>query len=457
MENKKILESYSGGRIRSPEHESENVVYVTDPSVDEIDLGALVRNLFAEWKAILLVMIIGLVLSVVGSYVLTRSHTVEAVVRLPSANELGDIHDQNLIEISPDKALTLFVDQLNSPDNQVKVFEKSELFEELSEDSLLTPAQIFSDVRSELSVNRVKHDYYELEKDEKTPFKEVSVALVSSEPQLAADYIRLFINQAEEMALAELFNDIAVIKDNRIQKIKEQLESLTLAADASRQAQIARLEEKNQESIAGLQMQIELEISTAKKNRENQMIRVKEALTTAEALNIVDPVTWDDLRTKRINPQITNEFGGTDKSIPHYFQGTRILSAELNRLTSRLDDRPFIKDLTGLEKQIEALVNDPKIAALKARKDDTIYIEKFDEMQRKLSELIQTPIQFNNVHLAVVSQQPVVSPKPTRNPYTIIIVGLFLSGILALFIALIRISLLRKDDSSTSEIPLNKT
>ncbi len=439
------MESYLRDEIASPRYESEKVVYVTEPMADEIDLGDLIRKLIGQWKFIALVLVVGLMVSVTGSFYLTRSHLVEAFVRLPNVNELGDISDQRLLEVSTEIALERFLDQLTLQKNQVAVFEESLLFHSLSEESQLTPAQIFSGIRRKLEVNRIKHSYYELNKTEKTPLKEVSISLASSKPELAAEYIQTLVEKAEKEALSGIFDDIAAIKDSRIKDINDQLHYLTLAADASRLAEIKRLEEINREMTAGLRMQINLKIGVARKNRENQIIRVAEAFATAQVLNIVDPVTWDDLRSSRDSSQIINEFGGTDKSAPHYFQGTRILQAELNRLKLREDDKPFVNGLTDLEKKINELDNDPKIAALKARQDDTIYIEKFDELQRELSQLIQVPTRFDNVQLAVVSQQVVINPEPTRNPYLIILVGTFLSGFLGLFLALMRTSLSKKE------------
>lgn len=418
----------------------ENLVYVMEPPDDEINLGEFFQNLLAEWKTILLVMIAGLLLSLFAAFVLTRAHLVESVVRAPTVNELADVNNQSLLNISPGIALGKFVDELLSYELQIAVFEQSDLYRHLSEDSSLDSSQIFSDIQADLAVNRVQHDYYELDKEEKTPFKEIRISLPSSNPELAAGYIDALIGSAKSNTVSQLSRDITEIKNYKIKAIRDQLDSLSAAANAGRIAQIRRLQESNEEKIAGLQMQIDLAIENARIKRENAIIRVEEALKTAKKLNIVDPVTWDDLRTSRIASQITNEFGGADKTIPHYFQGTRILTAELDKLKSREDDRPFISIIPDLEQQIKALENDPKIAALEARQNDTIYIEKFDELQRSLSQLIAEPTQFNNTQLAVVSQKPLVSPKPVRNPLLVIIVGLFLSGILALFIGMLMVS-----------------
>jgi len=445
VENRKVVEPRPIETVSSVRFGSENMVYVADQSNDEINLGELISNIISEWKSIALVLIIGSLLSVVSSLVLTKSYVVDAIIRLPNVNELGSISDQELLEITPEKALGIFVDHLTEPEIQVEVFEQSSLFETLSKDSQMTSSQIFSGIRKKLSVSRVKHQYYELEKSEKTPFKEVNISLLSSEPKLAAEYIEALIKRAHVEAIAELTDDIVWTKRNRIRAINDQLHSLTLATAASRNAEIKRLEEKNRELVSGLQKQILLQIKKAKRDRENRIVQVEEALATAKDLDIIDPVTWDDLRTNRKNSQITNEFGGTDETAPRYFQGTRILSAELNRLKSRQNDKPFIKDLVDLEKKIEELENDPKIDALKSRQDDTIYIEKFDELHQELSRLIQTPVSFENSNLALVTQNAVVAPGPTRNPVLIILTGVFISGFVGILFALVRVSIRNKD------------
>ncbi len=441
MENRKRIESYLPSDGNAQKFGAENVVYVREPEYDEIDLREIIRNLFSEWKFFLLVMVCGLLLSVMFAFYLSRSFSVEAIIRLPSVDMLGDIGEQNLLALTPEQALARVVDQVTAPDNQLKAFASSSLYTELAKGSELTPMQIFSSIRRVLSVSRVKHAYYELAKTEKTPFKEVKVSIVSSSPELAAEYIKTLVDYAQKQALSHISNDISATKNNQLKVIQKRLNFLSSAAASSRKAEIKRLQEINNEAIARLRLQIELQLSNAKKKRENQIIQVQEALVTARALEIVDPVTWDDLRSSRKLTQITNEFGSKDKTEPRYFQGTRILAAELSRLSSRQSDRPFLNNITDIEKQIAELENDPKIVMLEQRQDDSIYIEKYDELQRQLSEIAKVPTVFQKVQLAHVSQQPTISPQPTRNPYLIIILGVMAFGIFAFIATLIKASL----------------
>jgi len=412
---------------------------------DEIDIGDLLSSLFREWKMIALVMLVGAVCALAYVLYLPKTYLVEAKFRIPTAHELGDLFDQELIEIAPEAILKKVVDQVLSAEVQASVLKNSELGRELTKNSSLSPIELSRLISSDLLVDLVKRDYFQLKKEEKTPFQEISVALESSHPQMAAEFIQLLIQQAEDSALTNLSNDANAIKQIKIKKIQEELESLTLAAKVIREAKITRLQEANQELINTYQQEIDLKIQKALQDRRNQVIRWTEAHKTADSLGIREPVTWDDLRPLRKATQITNELGNKEDSRPLFFRGTRFLSAELNRLKERNDDRPFISGITELEKKMATIKNDPKIAALESRSNDRIYVEKYDSLLRQLTRLRDQSAQFKNAKMAVISQPAIIPINPMQNSMLILIAGLFFSAFIALLVAMVRISLRNRE------------
>lgn len=408
---------------------------------DEIYFGDLLRSLMREWKTIALIMLVGAVCALALVLYLPKTYLVEAKLRIPTEHELGDLFSQGIIDVTPSITLKKVVDQILMAEVQASVLENGGLGRELSKNSNLSAIELSRSIRNKLLVGRVKRDYFELKKEEKTPFEEISVAFESMHPVLAAEFIRMLIEQAEVSALANLSNDASAIKQTKIKNIRNQLDSLTLAAKLSREAAITRLRETNQQLVATYQQEIDLKLETALRDRKNQIIRWTEAHQTADSLEIREPVTWDDLRPLRKATPITNELGNKDASQPLYFRGTRFLSAEINRLKNRNDDRPFISGITELEKKIIQVKNDPKIAALESRSNDTIYIEKFDSLQRQLTSLQDQPTRFVNARMAMVSQPALIPISPMQNSMFFLIVGLFLSAILALVVAMVCISL----------------
>ena len=418
-------------------------------SHDEIDIGRLIRGLIREWRAMAIVICVGAALSIALSQYFSSTYLIESTLRAPNFGELADFNKQTIVEVTPEDALQGVVIRMLSPDEIEQVLATSAWWDKVPERNSRSLRSMVTRIRNNLKLTRVKHDYLELGKEEKTPFREVRISLPSTEPQVTADFLQLLISKAHEDAMVRLTTEIQGAKQNRIESIQKQLESLAQAAKLSREAEIIRLRAANSESIAKLKQLINLKVRKAKHDREDQIVRFTEALQMAVALNIQEPVTWDDLRPLRKSTQITNELGGSDSTDPLYFRGVRLMTAELDTLKNREDDRPFISGLTELENQLIQIQDDPRIAALESRTDDTIYVAEFDELQRKLTNLQKQPTRFETAQLVVVSQPPTVPDRPMRNPLMIILAGIFASGFLALIVGCFLVSIRNSTSTST--------
>lgn len=418
------------------------VAYVQRPDLsDEIDLGQLLRGLSKEWSIIAIAIMAGALLTLAHLFLSPPTYRVESELRVPTINELGDIADQNLIDIKPDTALQRVINQIVSPDVQIRALLESRLLDNAYDGNEQLLKQQIADIRNRISLTRIRHEHYELGKDEKTPINELVVSIESSNPEAAVDFLQRLVIMSADSSMDLFTSDVRTVKENRVRQVKGQLNALASAVENNRLAEILRLEAANKEFIAQHQQQIDLLIRKAKKDRLNEIVRLREANMTANTLNLTDPVSWDDLRPNRDASQITNELAGTDERLPLYFQGTRILNAELARLESRKDDRPFISELPELEKQISELENDTKIAALKARQDDSIYIKKYNLLQTELADLLSQPVQFSGAQMAVVTQAPFVPGQSTRNSAYILAAGILLSIFVGLIVALVRLSM----------------
>lgn len=408
---------------------------------DEIYLGDLLRNLFEEWKLIALVVAIGTVGSIAISQILPPAYLVEARLRAPTLHELGEINEQNLIDLKPADVLKIVADRVLAPEIQQTALVESGLGEILSEKKELPEGELPRLIAEDFSVDLLVPNYYEISKNEKKPIEQVGVSLKSIYPEPSAEFIQELVERAQAKALADLSNDIRVLRQSRIKETEDKLKSLTLAAELSREAEIIRLQETQRELIQKLRQEIDLKLRKAKLDRENRIVQLAEALKVAESLNIDDPVSWDDLRPLRIPTQINNEVVSKPNDEPTYFRGTRLLKAELEQLKNRKDDRPFVPGISEIENRIIQAENDPRLAALKSRVNDAIYIEQYDDLQRQLSSLKQQPTDFRQAVLAVVSQPAIVPPGPIRSPVIYVVVGVVISVFVALVVALVRISL----------------
>jgi LPS O-antigen subunit length determinant protein (WzzB/FepE family) len=382
---------------------------------DEINLGDLVRNLAREWRFMAIILLVGTFGSIAYASLSTKIYLVEARLRAPTLHELGDFNRQNLIEINPGKAFTRFTENVLAPENHHQTLLKSGLLQEFAQDAELTDLEISRDIYNSFSLDVIKHDYYQLAKSEKAPLKEITISMKSGRPELAQRFLQALIEESEDNAVRSFTEDFENVKQNRIEVIKDEMSALARAEKLTREAEIARLDRK------------------ARQERENNIIQIKEALEIARALNIVKPVTWDDMRPERQPVQVTNEIGNNDSNVPLYFRGTELLQAELSLLKTRQDDRPFIAGIADLENEIIKAKNDPRIVSLKARTNDLPHIEKFASLQRQLSLLQEQPDRFEN----------------TR-PMLIVAISVVVSGFLALLLALILASV-RSGDQQKAE------
>ena len=429
--------------ILSPASEPDTTqrYLIVDHDHDEINLGDLIRKLWAEWKLMLAILLLGTFLSILAANFLTQKYVVETLLRAPNYHELGDAKAQTITSIEPVQALTRFTQQALTTNTHLQTLISTGLVEEFSPEGAKTNVEVAQQIFKNFSLDVIEHDYYQLSKDEKVPLREIVLSMETTSPELTVRYLQALIKTAKDEAVKSFSDDLEVLKATRITELNERIGALTRAEEKNRQAKIARLEEANRNAIANYQQQIDLILRKARRDRENQLIQLEEAHKIAASLNITEPVTWDDLRPARESSQITNQIGQKEGTNPLYFRGTRLLQAEIDRLSAREDDRPFAGGITELEMKIMHAQNNPEIAALKQRSDDEIYIAKHDELQQQLFNLLKQQTKFSNTRFAIVSQPPTVPAGPVRSPILVIAVGIVLAGFLAIFITLLVVSL----------------
>lgn len=273
------------------------------------------------------------------------------------------------------------------------------------------------------------------------PFEEMNISLKSRYPELATAYLQTLVKLAHLNALTDFSNDVRALKASKIRDVQEKLNSLSMAGERARVAEIARLQEKNQELIDSLQVEIDSMLAKARIDRDNRITQLGEALQTAARLEIRDPLSWESFSSRQKSDQIKSELEIEAKDPPLFFRGTRLLQGELDQLKARENDKPFVEGISKLELEIYKLKNDSKLAALKSRANDTIYIEGYDDLQRELTNLESQIVEFVDARMSVISQPALVPTSPVNSPMNYIVLGTVASGFFALLVAIISISL----------------
>ncbi|MDC0224065.1 Wzz/FepE/Etk N-terminal domain-containing protein [Deltaproteobacteria bacterium] len=115
---------------------------------------------------------------------------------------------------------------------------------------------------------------------------------------------------------------------------------------------IERLVENKRNALTNQIRDIEYQIASkrqmAKQRREDQIARFKEALTVARRLGVEE-------RVDTTNVVQNNQLNISTSSTPLYYRGTRALMTEIEILTNRKSDDPFITGLRDLQENLALL------------------------------------------------------------------------------------------------------
>ena len=424
------------------ETNQQDLAHLRPENSDEIDLGELLRKLIGEWKLVTAVTVLGAVASVVIALQLTSIYKVEAIIAAPSLAELGAMIDQTLVPIDSEGAIEKVVEALFSIRNQRTVFDQSELFQLLALDSTVNSNELFNNITTKLSITRIEREFYNLSDSERSPFKEVKVSFDSPHAKEAAEFVNNLASKALASSLTTFKADASARKADQVSQIETALQGLQDAATQARLAEITRLEETNSLTSDRLRLDLNLLEQQAKTNRITRIAQLAEAIKTAGGLEIIEPISWESLRPTTANAQFLNNLSGTPESQPLYFQGTRLLNAERDMLTARTNDLLYVVESSAIELELKQLSADPKIAALKARQNDSVYIPNFDELIAQKSTLANLSVDFSIARMATLAQPAIASTQPIKpNRKLIAVAGTVLAGFLGLFFALIRIAI----------------
>ena len=423
------------------DNNKQDLIHLRPEGPNEVDLGELILKLIGEWKLITAVTALGAFASLVIALQQTSIYRVEAIIAAPNIAELSVMVDQSLVPISSEKAIERVVENLFSVKNQKIVFGQSELFQISSQGNSGNLGTLFANSMKDLTISRVEREFYTLAENQRAPFKEVSIVLDSAYAGQAALFVNALTTRALALALETFREDTTARKLDQITKLETEMIALREAGTTARLGNIKRLEDQNNLARDQLLLELALLEQQAKTNRLKRIAQLDEAIPTAAGLKITEPVTWEDLRPASSNAQILNDLSTATRGQPLYFQGTRLLAAEREMLRARTNDLLHVQESAELQFQLEQLAADPKIAALKQREDDTIYIANYDALKTNLSVLENLDTDFTNAKMATLIQPAIRSAEPIKpNRKFIAVAGTVLAAFLGLFLALMRIA-----------------
>lgn len=285
---------------------------------DEIDLIELIRGLWQQKMLIILTTLIVGGAAVAYAALATPVYEAKVFVQPPSQNDIAHLNygrggDSELGMLTVKDVYDVYVRNLQSESLRRKFFQ----------DVYLPTVSAESRKGSQDDLYRRLNKLLIVAVAGKEAPNRFVITVNSSDPQRAASWAVLYAEMAGNHAKAEVLKDIK--------------------ADASVKAN-------------NLERQIKTAQQSALKQREDQIVLLKEALAVARSINLEKP----PLITGNLSTEVS---AGMDGSLT-YMRGSKALQAEINTLERRESDDPFIERLREKQSALvfyRALEIDPSV------------------------------------------------------------------------------------------------
>lgn len=328
---------------------------------DEIDLFELIESIWKE--KLLVILITAAVTAIALTYALTTEPTYQASTTFfqPPANAIQSYNlgrkEADLKEFTVEDIYNIYLSNLQSQQLQ------SEFFNDIYLPSL-------NEEQRQAKRSALRNSFNQTLTIKQTNPKEnkhlYEVSVIHHNPEQAAHWANLYVNKAVARAKQEIEADInAEVNTNK----------------------------------ASINLKIENLLHKAQTEREDEIIRLKEALQIAKSLDLKNP----SLPQGKATIEGANYI---DRNLT-YLRGEKALTAQIKALQERKNNHPFITDL----------------------RDQTAQLELLNAL----------PTSFKQTQVVRVDKQALIPDTPIKpNKALIVAIGFILGGMLGVFTALVR-------------------
>ncbi|MFG1497404.1 Wzz/FepE/Etk N-terminal domain-containing protein [Saccharospirillum sp. HFRX-1] len=379
---------------------------------DTIDLGALLRGLFAQWVLIGCITLGAVATAGIIILTLPNKYRVEATFTQPTLQAVQPLLEQSIKAIELDDISREFVDNLKSYSLMMAAYNAAL---ENKDDQLADAARV-STVQSLQRSLTITPANPEALKDDSLPLETVTVSFLSADPQTAQVVLNELMVLAAQRTAEHFKADIEATRDIRIARLQAQITQVELAAENTLQQRVNELEQ---------------------------------AINLANTLDIVEPTDWTALVHGSGNVQLITQGNGYSEN-DLFLQGTRILSAQLEALRQDGAARQF----TGSFNETE-VIDLSSLNKITTMPEGNIFVTTPPVTKRSVnhSELVGEMASLQNIQIpldnvALIDQDSLARvPASPASPKRLLIAtaALVLGGFLGVFVALIRLAIRDND------------
>lgn len=405
---------------------------------DEIDLYEVFSSIFSQWRLLLSITLGGTFLAIIYALFMSPQYDVTVKIAKPTKERIKAINTNGFEGVSAEQIYVKYFAQLRSAENLKKYLKTDSVYEKLfsAEGGDLSEDDFFSII------------YHDFETEFINPRLDKG-----SNQEPAPDLVALKITGQNEEGLVKLLNGyVSYTNTGLLEQIKQQgkyslslelektrriISELRLDAKVRRELLIAKLEEQNKQKIDELELEKELLLVKASKDKESRIAKLKEAHTIAKTMGIHKITTIDALATESKDAKTMVSLGGKNNRLDA-LMGTVYLGSELEMLQNRRDDELFLTEISAINKSIEILKQDKKLLSLKQRKSDDAYLAELPGLLKQQNRLQQVSFDFSGVQLYRLDKAASVGANDVKSKRRLVVaIAFVLSGFVALFIVLI--------------------
>jgi len=419
---------------------------------DEIDLAALFHALWEQKLLIALVTVLVGMMAAPYAFQITPVYEVRSILRPAAIKDLDALNRTGVYELTPKQAMPRVGASLESYDSRLEFFRANQgLFEALRQPNR-SLEQTFESFNQQ-AFKMLQPDPQKI--DSLSAY--VGIQLTYPQDVDGVALVNGLVEYAFQLELERIAADLAVVIQNRLSQLNEQMAAARAGYEASKETKIAKLLEADSLKRADLQDELKALRKQLKTRRDNRVAQLDEAVRIAKALGFSKPTTPSSLgEGERVAQGNVIRTEVNNQQIPLYFMGSEALEAERNALLQRRSDDFTEPRIAQIAKELQLLANNRQIEVLNKRENEDLFLKDLAIWREEATRLRNLNVDVSSLKLVSIDQVALEPLRPIKPKKALILaLGLVLGGMLGLFITLLRNVLRRaplRNHSSQSNV-----
>lgn len=410
---------------------------------DEIDLFELWAGLVEEKWTIFLSVVIILVIAATYAFTAQKIYQSEAEVILPNNSQIASLKTlSNAQNIDRESVYAQFLKNLQNQ-NTFQVLAHSEALSQLLADEGYDYDTAL-DLQAFLSDDHTFNVAWpeQNKKSEMSALHKTKLSMSLPSAQASQKALALVLEVANRQAVDELKQNLTLSLNKELETNPVHYQQENYKINLEIESEIERIQQADALKGQQLEQKIKALIENSKENLGDQLLRLNENLRIAQKLGITEPIEpgqYGTMQAKTTSNMTVDV--NTQSGMKGYWMGTKILSAEINRLKQRQNLAAFIPEISDLKAQLLLLKQNPRVDQLKNRQSNLPYSERLRQLkvekEKKLHDLSTLKTITFDTFLALKSPSTPKAPVKPKKSLIIAVAGV-LGLMLGVFIALIR-------------------